>query len=594
MKPMLLERDVRFYEGVKYRANRCRLPVATLLYALLFSPLATAQPLVEKTAELGQHGGDLVASLRAEPRTFNPVTAIDNPSLTVLRRMHADLVHIDRRSHEAKPALATDWVVSEDGRQYELTLRRDVRFSDGHPFDAADVVFTFEALLDERNNSPYAELLRPGGEPIRVEKLDSHRLRFHLAASYAAGERLFDSLPILPRHKLEAAQREGRLSEEWSTATSPADIVGLGPFMLQQYAPGQRLVLVRNPHYWKVDRQDRRLPYLERLVFEVGANPSAEVLRFKAGEIHVLDRISHSSFEALERASSGARIALHDLGPGLQYSFLLLNLNQLTGKPELERKQRWWRDVKFRRGLSAAVDRSAIVRLVYGGRGEPLATHVTPGLGAWHDKSLKPVAREPGKARGFFQRAGFTWDKDGRMHDAAGKPVQLTLLVSSSNQPRRDIAQVVQEDLRQLGIDVRLATLEFRALLERVLKTFDYEMVVLSMGGGDADPNGSIPLLTSTGQNHLWQLESGGKLPPWQVEIDELMQEQLIELDPKRRLAAYHRVQGLVAENLPMIFLASPNVLVGSARGLGNFRPAVLDHSTLWNVDVLFWQPRGK
>lgn len=571
------------------RTVRRRAAVALLVCGALFSPLAAAQPLVEQTAELGEHGGDLVASLRAEPRTFNPVTAVDNPSLTVLRRLHADLVHIDRHSHLAKPALATRWSVSEDGRRYELTLRRDVRFSDGHPFDADDVVFTFEALLDEKNNSPFAELLRPGGEPIRVEKLDTHRLRFHLKESYAAGERLFDSLPILPQHKLGPAQRQGRLFEAWHTAVAPADVVGLGPFKLHEYLPGQRLVLVRNPHYWKVDRRDRRLPYLERLVFEVTGNPSAEILRFKAGEIHVLERIDSSSFALLEKNPGGA---VHDLGPGLQYSFLLLNLNQLEHSPELERKQRWWRDVDFRRGLSAAVDRSAMARLVYGGRAQPLATHVTPGLGPWHDENLRPTPRDADQARRLFKAAGFSWNEDGRMRDATGKTVELTLLVSSSNQQRRDIAQVVQEDLRQVGIEVRLVSLEFRALLQRVFETFDYEMVVLSMGGGDADPNAAMPLLTSTGQNHLWQLESGGQLPPWQRQIDDLMQRQLVELDPAERRKLYHRVQALVAENLPMIFLVSPNVLVGAASELGNFQPAVLDHSTLWNSDLLFWRRR--
>ena len=252
-------------------------------------------------------------------------------------------------------------------------------FSDGRPFSADDVLFTFEVFLDPEIGSPHRAFLMPGGTPIQVEKADEHTVRLKLAKPYAGGERLFDNLPILPKHCLEKPYREGRLPEVWGPATAPEEIVGLGPFRLEQYIPGERVALSRNPHYWKSDPSGRPLPYLDHLVFVFVADQTAEALRFQAGEIHVVDRLSIESFDFIEQRRSRGK-TLRDLGPGLQYSFLFFNLNAVEGRPELERKQQWFHEPRFRRAVSAVIDRDGIAGLIYGGRAQPLATHVTPGI----------------------------------------------------------------------------------------------------------------------------------------------------------------------------------------------------------------------
>ncbi len=543
-----------------------------LLACMVLLPAAPAQ----------QPGGSLTLALRAEPKTLNPVTAIDGASREVIRLMMDDLIHINRATHRTEPALAESWSASRDGRTYTLRLRRNLRFSDGHPCDAADVLFTFRVYLDPKIASPQRDLLVIGGKPVAVRQKDSHTLVFELAQPYAAAERIFDSIAILPRHLLERPYLAGKLAEAWSLNTAAAGIAGLGPFRLKQYVPGQRIVLERNPYYWKP-----RLPYLESLVFLMVAGEDAQVVRFQAGEIDMISRLGARNYAALESRRNAA-FRLHDLGPGLEYNFLFFNLNNLTGKdlPRAAARQAWFRKREFRQAVSAAVDRDAIVKLVYQGRGTPLWGHVTPGNRLWVNSRIPRLPRDPERARQLLRASGFAW-RGASLYDDAGRKVEFTIAVSASNPERVQMAAVIQEDLKQIGLAVNVASLEFRALLDRILKTHDYEACVLGLGGGDADPNAEMNVWLSTGSTHLWNL-SGAAAAEWEREIDRLMNRQLVTLDYAERKRLYDRVQELVAENLPIIPLASPNVLAGARNDIGNFRPVILDHNTLWNVEEIF------
>jgi peptide/nickel transport system substrate-binding protein len=563
-------------------------PVSCLL-ALLAAPAAFPAD-VPAAFEPGRPGGRLVVAQRAEPKTLNPVTALDSASREVIHRMMADLVHINRATQRTEPALASSWTVSAGGRRFLLHLRRGLRFSDGHPFDADDVVFTFQVYLDERVGSPQRDLLIVGGKPIAVRKQGPWAVAFEFAEPYAPAERLFDSLAVLPRHLLEAAWREGRLARAWTLNTPPAQVAGLGPFRMKEYVPGQRLVLERNPYYWKRDSRETPLPYLDTLVFLFVAGEDGQAMRFQAGETGVVGRLGARNFAVLEKDKARG-YAMRDLGPGLEYNFLFFNLNGLGGKlPQVAARQAWFRDERFRQAVSAAIDREGIVRLVYQGRAAALWSHVTPGNRLWYDAMVPHPARSLERARTLLKAAGFSWDGDGLLRDPAGRKVEFTIAAASSNQERAAIATIVQDDLRQVGMTVRVATLEFRALLDRLLQSRDYDAAVLGLGSGDADPAAEMNVWLSGGATHLWNLGAAPSAAGWEAEIDSLMKRQLVALHHAARKRLYDRVQQLVAEHLPLICLAAPHVLVGAKTGLGNFHPAVLDHQTLWNVEQLYWR----
>jgi len=547
---------------------------------------------LEVGAEPGSRGGSLVAAQRAEPRTLNPLVAADNPSLEIIGRLHASLVRINRATLETEPELATSWEVSPDGRRYTLILRKGVRFSDGDPFDANDVVFTFQAYLDERVGSPQRDLLIVNGRPIEVARVDDYTVSLTLAAPYAAAERIFDGVPILPRHLLETAHRAGTLADAWSLATPPSQVAGLGPFRMEVYVPGQRLVLSRNPHYWKVDRRRTRLPYLDRLAFVPVADESAQAIRLRAGDVQVVSRLGAETFAALAPGADQGAYRLSDLGPGLDYTFLFFNLNDVVPArlPRVSARQRWFRQGDFRRAVSAALDRAAMARLVYGGRAVPIWWHVTPGNRRWMNGDLPRPARSIERARDLLRSAGFSWSDDGALVDDRRQSVEFTLVTNASNRERVRLATHIQDDLRPLGIRVRVVPLEFRALIERVLRSFDYDACLLGLGPGDADPNSEMNVWLSSGAQHLWHPGQSAPATSWEAEVDRLMRQQLVTLDDAERKAIYNRVQTIVARELPIIALVSPHVLVGARAGLANLRPSIVPHHMLWNAEELYWR----
>jgi len=575
---------------LKHRASGA--PLLCLAFALLARASGLSWPAEDRMITdnaPGREGGTLVVALRSEPKTLNPVLAADDPSRDVIRCLTADLIHINRESLETEPAVAKSWDVSRDGRQYTLHLRRGLRFSDGQPLSADDVIFTFSIYLDEKVHSPQRDLLIVGGKPVTVEKLDGDTVRFQLAQPYAAAERIFDGLAILPRHLLEGAYLDGKFSQAWNLSTPAAQFAGLGPFRLREYVPGQRVVLEKNPFYWKEDRAGNRLPYVDELTFLVVPTEDAQVIRFQAAETDILSRFGADNFAVLEKQQAAKKYRLYDLGAGLEYNFLFFNLNDLSSKSfgEIAKKQPWFQDVRFRQAVSSAIDREGIVRLVYGGRATPLWSQVTPGNKLWIDSALPRSARSLDRARQLLQSAGFSWTNDGALADRHGAPVEFSILVSSSNSQRSRMAAIIQDDLAQLGMNVHVVPLEFRSMVDRLLNTFDYEAAIMGLVSGDTDPTADMNVWLSSGQTHLWNLR-GKPATPWESEMDRLMEQQETTLDYAKRKRLYDRVQEIVADNLPVICLVSPNILVGSKERVGNFRPAILDPYALWNVEQLY------
>src|ERR1700756_4905989 len=210
----------------------------TLLVCLLATRCFAAGPVPEKPSpgeELeraahvsGHYGGQLTIGGRAEPKTLNPVIATDAVSREVIGRMMADLIEINRASQQTEPALAKSWKTSPDGRVFTLQLRKGIRFSDGHLFDADDVVFSFAVYMDENVDSPQRDLLIIDGKPLTVAKVDQYTVRFTLPRPYAAAERLFDGLAMLPRHLLAKPYREGKFVRSWSLNAPANEVAGLG------------------------------------------------------------------------------------------------------------------------------------------------------------------------------------------------------------------------------------------------------------------------------------------------------------------------------------------------------------------------------
>ena len=528
-------------------------------------------------------------ALRGEPKTLNPITALDAASRDSIAPLHSDLIHIHRQTQQPEPALASSWTISPDGRLYTLTLREGVRFSDGHPLTADDVLFTFDVLLDAKTHSAQRDLLTVHGKPVVVRKTGTYTLQFELSRPYASALRLFDSIPILPRHKLLKAYRDGVITEAWNLSTPPEEIVGLGPFRVKRFVPGERVVLERNPFYWRKDATGKQLPYLEGLVFHNVPNDDIQAVRFMSGDFSILERPQAATFRQIKQRALSSGIRVYDIGPGLEYQFLLLNTNPVSPESPADtlRKQRWFRTPLFRRAISLAIDREAITRLVYHGLAAPIWTHVTPGNRFWWNSGVPRQPRSVDGAQNLLGSAGFTL-RDGTLHDPEGNPVAFSILVTASNPQRVKIGTILQDDLRQVGMKVSVVSLDSRIMLDRVLNLRDYDAALMALDSTDVDPNAAINVLSVKGSLHLWNL-SGTAQYEWEEEVDGLMTRQMTVVDPAARKRLYDRVQYLMAEHMPLIFLSSPHVLIAASDRLGNFQPSILKPNTLWNADSLFF-----
>lgn len=524
----------------------------------------------------GERGGSLMVAQRSELKTLNPIVALDDPSREVIGRMNADLIEVNRQTQTAEPALAESWERSADGRHYLVRLRQGLRFSDGVPFDSDDVAFSFQVYLDEKLHSPQRDLLMIDGQPLQVRKLDRLSVALDFAGPYASAERLLDGVPMLPRHLLKDSYDKGQLDRAWSVNSRPEEIAGLGPFRLRRYDAGQQLILERNPFYWKQDQRQQRLPYLDGITFIFAGSEDGQIARFLSGDADIVDRLATSSFTMLRRSEQAKGQKLFDLGAGLDYTFLAFNFDRAL-----------FREVAFRRAVSVAVDRDAIVRIAYSGLASPLAGNVTPANKIWRDTALPAPTHSLTEARKLLSDAGFKWNGEGKLLDREGTPVRFSIVTATNNKERLQTATLIQYDLNRLGLEVQVVPLEFRAMVDRITRTRNFEACILSLGGGDGDPNSELNVWLSSGSMHIWSPGQSKPATPWEAEIDRLMKQQMSTLDPQKRKQKYDRVQEIVAQQQPLICLVSPHVLVAAKDDLLNFQPAALQSHTLWNADVL-------
>jgi len=306
----------------------------------------------------------------------------------------------------------------------------------------------------------------------------------------------------------------------------------------------------------------------------------------------MISRLGAENFSVLSRQQRG--FTMTDAGPGLEYNFLFFNLNDLGEKAsaEMAQKSKWFHEVKFRQAVSAAIDREAIVRLIYQGRGAALWGPVTPGNRRWINSSIPHPERSLDHARKLLKEAGFSWktgaNGDSSLVDSQGKTVEFSILTSSSNADRTKMAAIIQDDLKELGMRVQVVPLEFRSLIDRVTQAKEYDACVLGLASFDADPNSDLNVWLSSGGTHLWNPSQPHAATQWEAEIDGLMEQQLATPSFEQRKTLFDGVQRILAEYQPMIFLASPNILAGAKNTVGNFHPAVLEPYVLWIVEQIF------
>jgi peptide/nickel transport system substrate-binding protein len=528
-------------------------------------------------------GGSLVSSIRAEPRTFNRYFANDASSNLASLLTQASLVRINRRTEALEPWLAESWT-SDDGVNYTMKLRKGLKFSDGRPFTSADVVFAFDAVRDPKAGSPLADSLLIDGQPLEVSALDESTIQLRFPKPFGAALRVLDNFPILPRHKLEPAVRDGRLRELWGPATPPSEIVGLGPFVLSEHTSGQRLVFARNPNYWRSDADGVQLPYLDRLILDVVPDQNTEILRLESGQSDFLpSEIRPEDYASLKRAADARRLSLLDLGPGLEADFLWFNLRQDTGADG----RTWLRQTDLRRAISHAIDRQQFANTVFLGAADPVHGPVTPANKVWYSADAPTYPYDPARARVLLAGIGLRdRDGDGLLEDASGKTARFTLMTQKARTSRERGAAVIQESLRQVGLTVDIVTLEVGALVGAFMSG-KYDAIYFGTQASDTDPALNGEFWLSSGGFHVWNPGQSKPATDWEAQIDDLMGKVAGSLEQRDRIKWFAEVQRIYAEHVPALYFAAPRIIIAMSPKVANAAPAILQPQILWNAEVL-------
>jgi peptide/nickel transport system substrate-binding protein len=599
-RQQMVDTGIEFLETAPMRfPRRFRALQAVFLLACTTVPCPAQARKQEQTQYLvlpalsGIRGGNLVASVNADPATFNRLFASGMANALVADQLAADLVHINRSTHELEPSLAIRWEVAKDGRTYTVHLRRGVRFSDGSPFTAADVVFTLDALADPRIESTLADQLRVDDKFPAVSLVDAYTVRITLPRPVGTGLRALDSIPILPRNKLLKSFQDGTLASAWGPTTPPGEIVGLGPFRLKEYQRGVHVVFERNPFFWKQDKAGRTLPYLDTLTLLILQDRNAEALRFEAGELDLLGSISPEHYARLRRSAQARNFTLRDLGAGLRMDFLWFNLNpgkNTGGMPFVDAEKRAiFEQAAFRQAVSAALDRNGMVRSVYLGLATPQYGPVSSGNRIWGNAGPRPPTPGLRQAQALLARAGLKEaGSDGiRRFGAARRPFEFILLTARGDAARERTAEIIRQNLRQAGLQVSIQLLLPNELITRILKSFDYEAILFGPTPTDIVPDLQADLWYSSGASHFWYPNQSKPGTAWEAELDALTTRLVQTLDPAVRLQAFAQMQEIWSKQLPAIPTVAPSVLSGWKNDVGNVRPSILVPYLLWNAAEL-------
>ena len=515
----------------------------------------------------GQSGGELHFCLHGEPKTFNPVLVDDEASENVRYLTGGVLIRLNRQSQALEPALATSWEISKDRRTITFHLRKDLHFSDGTPFTAEDVAYTMKLLMDPQTHSPTGDAFRSGEGSLEVRTPAADLVVITFPAPIAGLDRLFDQVAILSAH------------------SPKKEMAVLGPFFVSDYKPGSYVLLARNPNYWKRDAQGHALPYLDSVRLDIQRNRDIELVRFRRGELQLINRLDAEQFERLRHDNPAAT---RNAGTGLDAEEFWFNESPTA--PLSEYKKAWFRTTEFRQAVSMAINRADLCRIVYGGYAKPAYGPVSPSNHFWFNSSLEDPKYDPKGALAMLTRAGFRYENE-VLKDSAGNRVEFNLITNSGNAAREKMSVMIQQDLLQVGIKVNVVTLDFPSLIERMTRTLEYDACVLGLVNTDLDPDSQMTVWLSSGENHQWNPNQKTPATSWEAEIDKLMKEQASARTDNERKAKFDRVQQIVAEQQPFIYLINKDVLLAVSPALLGTAPVVLNPQAFWNAETLRLAP---
>lgn len=569
------------------------------------------EPMVREVATVGRHGGRFIFGTTVAPKTFNGIMATETSSLDVDNLLFTTLVAFDNATQKFGPELAKSWEVAPDGVTWTFHLRKGAKASDGHPITAEDVLFAFDIAYDPVLHPSIQDLLKVGGEKFKVSAPDPYTVVINTLKPNSA---LLDALCvggllIMPKHALEAAFKDGSFGSAYNVSTPPDKLVTTGAWRLGQFVPGEKVVLARNPYYYGFDQQKQRLPYLNELVFLLVPDQDAADLKFRGGELDGLDNVKPENYKWYEDHQKDGKFTLYELGPAHNQYFFWFNLNRVqaalpgekpvpgkkVGEPFTSpEKYAWFNNVTFRRAVSLAVDRDAMIPSVFFGYAKKNFSLDTPANKEWYIPDLPKYDYNPAEAKRLLASLGWKDSNgDGVLEDTRGNPITFTMKTNADNIIRVGMANFVRDDLAKVGIKVILTPVDFNTLITNLRADLQYDVILLGLQGSvPPTPGNGQNVWRSSGETHEWFIKQQKPVTPEEARIDQLMDEILTNQDVAAQKKAWREMQVIVSEQAWMIWLPVLEIKLPVSNRFGNVQPSIMAHRLLWNVERLYVKPR--
>ena len=534
-----------------------RAPGRCLLFLLLCgfflfacSPSETRQPPAKSVSAATPVTGDsLVEGTIGEASTLIPILASDSSSHAVAGQVYNGLVKYDK-NHKIVVDLAESYDISPDGLTITFHLRRGVRWHDGAPFSARDVLYTYRVTIDPKTPTPYAEDFK---QVKQISAPDDQTVKVVYAEPFAPALASWAS-NILPAHLLE-----GQDITKSPLARQP---VGTGPYRFKEWVAGQKIVLEANHDYFE------GRPYIDRIIYRVIPDTSTMYMELKAGSIDLMSLTPVQYARQTANQDFTSRFNKYRY-PSSGYLYMGYNLRHpLFG------------DKRIRQALTAAVNKDELIQGVLFGMGQKAHGPIVPGRWAYNP-NVKDIAYDPQYAAQLLAQAGWKEKNSDGILVKDGKPFKFTILTNQGNQQRLMTAQIVQQRLRQVGIDVKIRIVEWAAFLKEFVNKGNFEVVMLAWG---TTPDPDMFDIWHSSKTKPSEFNFIGYKNP---EVDRLLVEGRSTFDLEKRKQAYFRIQEILAEEQPYTFLYVPDALpVVSARIRGvEPAPAGIGHNQIkWYV----------
>jgi len=538
-----------------------------------------------KTKAIGKPGGRFIDVTYGDPKTFNPLISNETSSSDHLALVFNTLVNRNPESTKFEPALAESWRSSPDGKVWTFKLRKGVRWSDGQPFTASDVVFTFQLVYDKTIPTTARDVLTFAGHQLDCRQVDDLTVEFSAPIRLGPVLDAMTAVQILPKHKLESIWKSHKFNQAWTVGVNPDEIVGTGPFTIAKYVPGQNISFRRNPYHWRLSADGAQLPFLTGGVTQIVPDRNTMLLRFNAREADYL-WLRPEDWSVVQAGESAGNYTAQNVGPAWGFTYFSFNVNP-ANKNIPEYKRAWFKQKAFRQAMAYALDRDNMAQTVLRGMGRALWSPVSVADPVFYNKSLPAYPHDPAKASALLASIGLSHrDAEGVLTDAQGHRAEFTLLTNNNNNIRLALCTAIQENLRAIGVKIIIQPTDFNSLVARLRESFNWETMVLGFTGGP-EPYTGRNIWMSSGQSHVWWPRQQKPGTPWESEIDAIFDAAASEPVTARRKTLYDRWQAILYEEQPLVFLVTEDSLVAFRNRISNIRPNARAGVTLpvirWN-----------